>query len=54
MKKKIYLTPEMKAVDYAPNNVIAMSWSDEETDEALVGERDDDEGDWDSFWELRE
>ena len=44
----------MKVVDYEPNIVIAMSWSNEETDEALVNERDDDEGNWESFWESRE
>ncbi|MBR3456373.1 MAG: hypothetical protein IKH26_13760 [Bacteroidaceae bacterium] len=54
MKKRLYVTPEMKVVDYEPNIVIAMSWSNEETDEALVNERDDDEGNWESFWESRE
>ena len=49
----IYLSPEIMIMDYAPNSVVAMSWSDEETDEALVGERDSDDG-WDSFWDYRE
>lgn len=55
MNKKIYATPEIMVMDYAPNSVIAMSWSDEETGEALTNQRYDDEGDgWESYWEYRE
>ena len=55
MEKKIYRMPEMKVMDYALGNVIAMSWSDERTDEALTNERNSDtSGGWDSFWEERE
>ena len=39
----------------ALSSVIAMSWSDEETGEALTNQRYDDEGDgWESYWEYRE
>lgn len=55
MKKTIYTTPEIKVMEYAPSSVIAMSWSDEETGEALTNQRYDDEGDgWESYWEYRE
>ena len=53
MKKKIYISPDIMITDYAPGSVIAMSWSDEETGEALAGERDSDDS-WDSFWDYRE
>ena len=54
MKKTIYTTPEIKVMEYALSSVIAMSWSDEETGEALTNQRYDDEGDgWESYWEYR-
>ena len=55
MKKTIYTTPEIKVMEYALSSVIAMSWSDEETGEALTNQRYDDEGGgWESYWEYRE
>ena len=57
MEKKLYITPGIQVMDYVPNVVIAMSWNDEETDEALTNERrssgHDNDG-WDSFWNDRE
>ena len=57
MEKKHYITPGIQVMDYVPNVVIAMSWNDEETDEALTNERrssgHDNDG-WDSFWNERE
>ena len=54
MKK--YQKPEFGVAEYETDIIIAMSWSNEETDEALVTERNDDAStDWEeSFWESRE
>ena len=55
MKKTIYTTPEIKVMEYALSSVIAMSWSDEETGEALTGQRGDYNDNFEEdFWEGRE
>ena len=59
MKKTIYTTPEIKVMEYALSSVIAMSWSDEGTDEALSNDRgysgSSRSSDWEeNFWSARE
>ena len=55
MNKKDYRTPAFEISDYTPMMVVAMSWSDEETGEALTGRRGDYNDDWEEdFWESRE
>lgn len=52
---KEYQKPDFRMTEYDSSTVIAMSWSDEETGEALVGtrnEKSDDE--WEGFWKERE
>ena len=52
---KEYQTPDFHTTEYDLSAIIAMSWSDEETGEALVGSRhaqSDDE--WEEFWARRE
>ncbi|MBR4365560.1 MAG: hypothetical protein IKP43_02130 [Bacteroidaceae bacterium] len=52
---KEYQKPEFSVAEYETELIVAMSWSDEETDEALVGGRSDASTDWEeSFWEGRE
>ena len=52
--KTSYTTPEMQISEYVPGRFIAMSWSDEETDEALVGRRSESNDGWEEFWRDRE
>ncbi|MBR3455806.1 MAG: hypothetical protein IKH26_10815 [Bacteroidaceae bacterium] len=56
MKKNEYASPVMTVSEYAPTMVFAMSWSNEETDEALTNERSDNNCyDWEEdFWSSRE
>lgn len=55
MKKKEYTTPDFETSNFTPMMVVAMSWSDEETGEALAPERGDYNNDWEEdFWEGRE
>ena len=55
MKKKEYKTPDFETSNYTPMMVVAMSWSDEETGEALTPSRGDYNTDWEEdFWEGRE
>ena len=50
-----YQKPDFSVAEYETNSIIAMSWSDEETGEALVGSRDDAAANWEEdFWEARE
>lgn len=53
MKK--YQMPDFTVAEYETDSIIAMSWSDEETGEALAGRRDDASANWeDDFWDARE
>lgn len=55
MNKKEYTTPDFEASNYTPMMVVAMSWSDEETGEALAPDRGDYNTDFEEdFWEGRE
>lgn len=59
MKKTAYSTPSMTVTELTPTMVIAMSWSDEGTDEALSNDRGDTgskrSSDWEEdFWAGRE
>ena len=55
MKKKEYTTPDFETSDYTPMMVVAMSWSDEETGEALAPDRGDYNTNFEEdFWEGRE
>ena len=55
MKKREYTTPEILISDFTPCTFIAMSWSNEETDEALGNDRGEVNTDWEEdFWEGRE
>jgi hypothetical protein len=55
MKKTSYTTPEIQISAYTPTAFIALSWSDEETDEALTPDRgNNNSDDWEDFWEGRE
>ena len=55
MKKKEYTTHYFETTDYTPMMVVAMSWSDEETGEALAPDRGDYNTDFEEdFWEGRE
>ncbi len=53
--KKEYISPSLEISEFTPVMLIAMSWSDEETDEALAPGRGDYNSDFeDDFWEGRE
>lgn len=53
--KKEYISPEIEISVFTLMMVVAMSWSDEETDEALTGRRGDYNDDFEEdFWEGRE
>ena len=55
MKRKVYFSPNIEISDYSPMMVVAMSWSDEETGEALTGQRGDYNNNFEEdFWEGRE
>lgn len=55
MKKIAYITPEISISDFIPCTFFAMSWSNEETDEALGNDRGEVNTDWEEdFWEGRE
>lgn len=54
MTKKEYISPYLDISEYTPMQVIAMSWSDEETGEVLAPERGETSNDWEAFWESRE
>ena len=53
--KKEYISPYLEISNFTPLMLIAMSWSDEETGEALSNQRGDYNDDWEGdFWEGRE
>ena len=52
---KGYQKPDFNVTEYQLGGLVALSWSDEETDEALTNERIDNSSNWeDDFWESRE
>ena len=52
---KEYQKPDFSVAEHETDSFIAMSWSDEETGEALVGTHNDTADNWeDDFWEGRE
>ena len=55
MNKKEYTTPQTLVAEYAPMMFVALSWSDEETGEALAPDRGDYNSNFvEDFWEGRE
>ena len=55
MKKNEYVSPDLKISNFTPMLVVAMSSSDEETGEALTGQRGDYNNNFEEdFWEGRE